>query len=585
MFKRLLRKQQMAQGAFAFFSDHRKISILRSLRLASTAHYLPIVNYLIIALSCCFLTLTGPHCNGASASQDAKNSLPAKEQAAQNNHSIKMLACVKCKPLPTVLNEYVKMVESIVPEYASTIALLLTGSFGGMNCPGVSSEHAAYIAYFSTDKNFTPLYFFNAQDDAYLVKILQGLPQAQKSVNSLQPLPSSKIIEDGWKVFGDTKLINNMKGHWDELMTFLKAPFDTDIQARVFLSSLDCKLLLGKELEAFGKFLLNEIESVQIDLKHTDNNTLSLIYSNHFTEQSKFIRLFPKRPATTVTLKLPKSHLQSDIHSVYLSPYIDLTPLLAKEFIDTLNTIIPASIANYFDWPKIQEMIQSIDTWQKKHAGHMVSTATMVDAKAGNSPCTYFSPVNKLKDAELVQFLDDLINVKLNAFLKSVIPTSGAKKEANNPPFVCRFDKEVFTYKNKVVHGCTIAYKLDVLDMLEQLFFTLVNDNLLCANNRQAMEKFIDECSSKDFSAPVTLSTKALMDCTINLESILNSFFSNSTIQKAPEAENYLKIKTIQEASTLQLQVDLPLSCLSKLTTLLKNQANAGKAPSFKINE
>ena len=99
----------------------------------------------------------------------------------------------------------------------------------------------------------------------------------------------------------------------------------------------------------------------------------------------------------------------------------------------------------------------------------------------------------------------------------------------------------------------------DLVQMREQLFFAIVNDNLLLTNSRESVESLIEECSSQTGHISTDVNKNVLYNLRFNLSAIQRP---DQAIRKLSDVGNELRIETVYDKSFIQCRVILPLSIL-----------------------
>ncbi|MDR0647462.1 MAG: hypothetical protein LBF43_03440 [Puniceicoccales bacterium] len=512
--------------------------------------------------------------------------------------STKMLACIKVKPLPKVLNEYVKLLETAIPQHASLVSLLLVGSMGGVECPGISNQCPVYIGLFSLDAHCTPLYFFNASEDAYLVKILQNLPQEKKDAWKLQNIPPSKIIAKDWYVFGYADLIDRMQPHWDALFQFFQEPFVNDLQIRLFNHILP---MLPKISGFYGnlmKFLelslLNDIQLIQLDMSRSADEILSIYPSIFFTEKSMYAKFLLDSQKPTTVLDLPKFYFQNDTYKVgyyNANAYQNLLKLLGETIAAWPPKELPENFQVFTEFFKsIQTLLDPFWTFSKKHLVGFFSNSTIFKNENARlyTQGTGVLLVQSMQDADLVQFLANFVNEQLNAWIKNL---PGILKNSGCEPLekfcvdlqahvVCRFDAAVFTHKGCTVHACTIGAKTEPMQIQAQLFLTLLDQKLLYADNRSSMEQLIETYMDKNLCESFSLDASILNETKVNLNVLMANWMPHKLVSTVSNEQSRLTWKALLGAQEIQYKIDLPVKMLFKMTAALaESKPNAKDLP------
>ncbi|MDR1254522.1 MAG: hypothetical protein LBJ78_00610 [Puniceicoccales bacterium] len=513
------------------------------------------------------------------------------------SNSTKMVACIKVKPLPKFLNEYVKLLETVIPQQASLVSLLLVGSMGGIECPGISNECPVYIGLFSLDTHAIPLCFFNAREDAYLVKILQNLPQEKKDAWKLQNIPSSKIIANNWYALGQATLINKMQPHLDTLFQFFQEPFANDLQIRLFdhiLSTLP-KIdgFYGNLMKFLELSLLNDIHLIQSDVSRSADDILSVHSSILFKEKSVWAKFLSDIQKPTTLLDLPKFYFQNGIYKVgYYSA--DAYQSLLKLWFEKIAVWPPKELPENFQvftefFKSIQTLLDPFWTFSKKHLVGFFSNSTIFKNENARlyTQGTGVLLTQSMQDSALVQFLTSFVNEQLNAWIKSlpsILKNSGCEPLEKfcadlQAHVVCRFDEAVFAHKGHTVHACTIGAKTEPMQIQAQLFLTVLDQKLLYADNRSSMEQLIETYIDKNLCESFSLDTSVLSEARINLNVLMANWMPHKLISTVANEQSHLTWKVLPGTQEIKYKVDLPIKMLFKtITALTENKTNDPKA-------
>jgi hypothetical protein len=505
----------------------------------------------------------------------------------KTSNSTKMVACIKVKPLPKFLNEYVKLLETVIPQHASLVSLLLVGSMGGVECPGISNECPVYIGLFSLDAHCIPLCFFNASEDAYLVKILQNLPREKKDIWRLQNIPPSKIIANNWYVFGHASLIDKMNPHLDALFQFFQEPLVNDLQIRLFDHILP---MLPKISGFYGnlmKFLelslLNDIQLIQLDIDRSADEILSVHPSIFFTEKSMYTKFLLDSQKPTTPLDLPKFYFQNDTYKVgYYSAnaYQNLLKLWFEKIVAWPSKELPENFQVFTEFFKsVQTLLDPFWIFSQKYLVGFFSNSTIFKNENARlyTQGTGMLLTQSMQDADLVQFLTSFVNEQLNAWIKglpSILKNSGCKPLeqfcADLPAHVvCRFDEAVFTHKGHTVHACTIGGKTEPMQIQAQFFLTLSNHKLLYADNRSSMEQLIETYMDKNLCESFSLDASVLSETRINLNVLMANWAPHKLVSTVSNEQSRLAWKTLLATQEVQHKIDLPIKMLFKIIAAL----------------
>ncbi|MDR2769619.1 MAG: hypothetical protein LBB19_03670, partial [Puniceicoccales bacterium] len=503
------------------------------------------------------------------------------------SNSTKMVACIKVKPLPKFLNEYVKLLETVIPQHASLVSLLLVGSMGGIECPGISNECPVYVGLFSLDAHCVPLCFFNAGEDAYLLKILQNLPREKKDVWKLQNIPPSKIIANNWYVFGHATLIDKMQPHLDALFQFFQEPFVNDLQIRLFDHILS---MLPKISGFYGnlvKFLelsfLDDIQLIQLDISRSADEILSVHPSVFFTEKSMCTKFLLDSQKPTTSLNLPRFYLQNDTYKVgYYSAnaYQNLLKLWFEKMVAWPLKELPETFQVFTEFFKsVQTLLDPFWIFSKKHLVGFFSNSTMF--KNENTRLytqeTGMLLTQSMQDTDLVQFLTGFVNEQLNAWIRSlpsILKNSGCEPIEKfctdlQAHVVCRFDEAVFTHKGHTVHACTIGGKTEPMQIQAQFFLTVSNHGLLYADNRSSMEQLIETYMDKNLCESFSLDANVLSETRVNLNVFMANWVPHKLVPTVSNEQSRLTWKALLGTQEIQHKIDLPVKMLFKIIAAL----------------
>ncbi|MDR2396497.1 MAG: hypothetical protein LBD69_01405 [Puniceicoccales bacterium] len=514
------------------------------------------------------------------------------------SNSTKMVACIKAKPLPKFLNGYVKLLETVIPQHASLVSLLLVGSMGGIECPGISNECPVYIGLFSLDTHCIPLCFFNASEDAYLVKILQNLPQEKKDVWKLQNIPPSKIIASNWYVFGHAALIDKMYPHLDALFQFFQEPFVNDLQIRLFDHILP---MLPKMSGFYGnliKFLelslLNDVQLIQLDMSRSADEILSVHPSVFFTEKSMYAKFLLDSQKPTTSLDLPKFYFQNDTYKIgYYSAnaYQNLLKLWFEKIVAWPPKELPENFQVFTEFFKsVQTLLDPFWIFSKKYLVGFFSNSTMFKNENTRlyTQGTGMLLTQSMQDADLVQFLTSFVNEQLNAWIKSlpsILKNSGCEPLEKfctdlQAHVVCRFDEAVFTHKGHAVHACTVGGKTEPMQIQAQLFLTVLDQRLLYADNRSSMEQLIEAYMDKNLCESFSLDASVLSETRINLNVLMANWAPHKLVSTVSNEQSRLTWKTLLGTQEIQHKIDLPVKMLFKMiAALTESKTNDSKDP------
>ncbi|MDR0756111.1 MAG: hypothetical protein LBE99_04335 [Puniceicoccales bacterium] len=510
------------------------------------------------------------------------------------SNSTKVVACIKIKPLPKFLNEYVKLLETVIPQQASLISLLLMGSMGGIECPGISNECPVYVGLFSSDTHCIPLCFFNASEDAYLVKILQNLPQEKKDAWKLQNIPPSKVIASNWYALGQAALIDKMRPHFDTLFQFFQEPFVNDLQIRLFDHILPMlpkiKGFYGNLIKFLELSLLNDIRLIQLDVSRSADDILSVHSSILFTEKSMYAKFLLDSQKPTTLLDLPKFYFQNDTYKLgYYSA--DACQNLLKLWWEKVAAWSPKELPENFQvftefFKSIQTLLDPFWTFSQKHLAGFFSNSTIFRNENARlyTQGTGILLTQSMQDTDLAQFLTRFVNEQFNPWIKglpSMLKNSGCEPlEKLCANAVCRFDKAIFTHKGHPVHACTIGTQTEPAQIQAQLFLTVLDQKLLYADNRNSMEQLIETYGDKNLCELLSLDTSVLSESRINLNVLMANWVPHKLVPTVVNEQSRLTWKLLLGTQEIQYKIDLPIKTLFKtIAALTESKTNASKDP------
>lgn len=499
----------------------------------------------------------------AVSSKSTQALVPLRTAHASVPQTLEMVACIKTNPLANTLNTYLSLLETVAPQQASIISLLSLGGLGGVKCPGISTSDPCFMFLFRDNKEqFFPCFLFNAQKNAYLLTVLDTNDKDKDaSSNVVYEIPSPTKIAGHWYLVAPQSIIESIKPQVDDLFQFLTPPTG-DIEFQIFSNFWKNNTIFNTCLANFPEVnvlvnkMLDNIQYLSFSCAKVNSSTNDCI---KWTS-----KIFYKEPSSfweqknNFTISVPNLFIQNPIRVVSYCPFSKFKAFLENIANDCLKIFPAPAISKDPNQPAqkpsnghkialgLQDLVQKIkpllDFCQKYLTGYNCSFSQLeYDTKTQHvNNCgagIYFH--SQLPNALLVEhmkrFFNDLQQWVQN--LPNYLPDNYATllKDANKY-LVCRFDENIFNHKNYPIHGFTIQALLPWGSVQHQIFLTICKDNLLYADNKDFIEKLIDDCEQQAKWSQVALDANTYEYIQIDTQQLLYFLNPEKLLKVAPKS-------------------------------------------------